>query len=137
MKIYFGGSIRGGRRDKETYLKIIEHLKGFGQVLTEHVGDQKLTHMGEKGNSVDFIFNRDVKWLKESDVVIIDVSTPSIGVGYEIRMAEELGKKMLCLYHTRENESLSPMVSGNGKLTVKEYDGLEEAVEHVNEFLKN
>ena len=38
MKIYFAGSIRGGREEEETYLKFIEHLATYGQVLTEHVG---------------------------------------------------------------------------------------------------
>ena len=38
MKIYFAGSIRGGREEEETYLKLIEHLATYGQVLTEHVG---------------------------------------------------------------------------------------------------
>ena len=38
MKIYFAGSIRGGRDDAEIYSQIIEFLQGYGQVLTEHVG---------------------------------------------------------------------------------------------------
>ena len=42
MKIYFAGSIRGGRHDIEIYKQIIEHLKKHGKVLTEHVG--KITY---------------------------------------------------------------------------------------------
>jgi hypothetical protein len=37
MKIYFAGSIRGGREDAALYLEIIEYLKTFGEVLTEHI----------------------------------------------------------------------------------------------------
>jgi hypothetical protein len=38
MKIYFGGSIAGGRQYLETYQKIVSYLKSAGhQVLTEHV----------------------------------------------------------------------------------------------------
>ena len=40
-----------------------------------------------------FIFNRDVAWMKESDVVVADINTPSIGVGYELRLAEALGRR--------------------------------------------
>jgi hypothetical protein len=36
MKIYFAGSIRGGRDDVPTYKAIIDHLKVKHQVLTEH-----------------------------------------------------------------------------------------------------
>ena len=37
-RIYFCGSIRGGRNDRDIYIKLIEHLKKFGNVLTEHIG---------------------------------------------------------------------------------------------------
>ncbi len=38
MKIYFGGSIAGGRKYLETYQKIVAYLKSGGhRVLTEHV----------------------------------------------------------------------------------------------------
>ena len=39
MKVYFAGSIRGGRHDAELYRKVINALKEKHQVLTEHVGD--------------------------------------------------------------------------------------------------
>ena len=35
--IYFAGSIRGGRNDAALYLKIVEQLKQYGTVFTEHV----------------------------------------------------------------------------------------------------
>ena len=37
-KVYFCGSIRGGRDDAELYKRIIEQIKQYGTVLTEHVG---------------------------------------------------------------------------------------------------
>jgi len=60
MKIYFAGSIRGGRDDKEIYLQIINHLGKYGKVLTEHVGDKNLSILGEDGKTEDYIFNRDI-----------------------------------------------------------------------------
>jgi 2'-deoxynucleoside 5'-phosphate N-hydrolase len=47
MKIYFAGSIRGGRDDKELYLDIIKWLGKYGTVLTEHIGDATLSALGE------------------------------------------------------------------------------------------
>ena len=41
-KIYFCGSIRGGREDAALYMRIIEQLRQYGTVLTEHVGKQDL-----------------------------------------------------------------------------------------------
>ena len=46
LKIYFCGSIRGGRGDAAWYAKLVAHLKTYGTVLTEHVGDAKLLEQG-------------------------------------------------------------------------------------------
>ena len=37
--IYFCGSIRGGRDDAALYRRIIDQLKQYGDVLTEHIAD--------------------------------------------------------------------------------------------------
>ena len=89
MKIYFSGSVRGGASDKETYLQLIQYLAKYGQVLTEHLDNGNLTE-SDKWN-----YNRCMSWIKESDVVIAEVSTPSLGVGYEISKAENMNKKIL------------------------------------------
>ena len=44
--IYFAGSIRAGRQDAGLYAKIVQILKKYGLVLTEHVGDPNLTEAG-------------------------------------------------------------------------------------------
>ncbi|KAF3841603.1 hypothetical protein F7725_023554 [Dissostichus mawsoni] len=46
MKVYFCGSIRGGRDDAAVYRRIVEKLKGYGTVLTEHVTCAELTCTG-------------------------------------------------------------------------------------------
>ena len=53
LKIYFCGSIRGGREDAQLYAKIISHLKSFGTVLTEHVGWDDVLESGR--NYVDVL----------------------------------------------------------------------------------
>jgi nucleoside 2-deoxyribosyltransferase len=115
MKIYFAGSIRGGREDKDLYLKIIDILKEYGEVVTEHIGDSSISQMGEM-KPTEFIYNRDMDWLKESDAVVAEVTIPSIGVGYELGIAEKLGKKILCIYRPSPEKSLSAMVRGNSAL---------------------
>ena len=137
MKIYFAGSIRDGRDDKDLYLKLIEHLKNYGKVLTEHVGNPKLTSFGEDGPTENWIFNRDMKWLKETDVVMAEVSTPSLGVGYEIARAEIMKKKILCLYRTQPNKRLSAMLTGNKKLTVITYVDVGDAERKIDKFFRN
>ena len=45
-KIYFAGSIRGGREDASLYNSVIQHLSQYGTVLTEHVGLESLKSDG-------------------------------------------------------------------------------------------
>ena len=120
MKIYFGGSITGGRDDKDIYFQMISLLKTYGDVLTEHIGDKNLSMMGEKQSAKD-IYDRDMEWLRESDVVVAEVSTPSLGVGFEIAKANEWGKKIICLYRPQEGKKLSAIISGCDGVKVFEY----------------
>ena len=137
MKIYFAGAIRGGRDDAKLYKKIIAYLENMGQVLTEHVGNQDLCNMGEKGGIDTAIYKRDMEWLQSADAVIAEVTTPSLGVGYELGIAEKLTKPILCLYRSCEGKRLSAMVKGNNQLFCRKYHTLKEAQLYIDAFFKN
>jgi len=136
MKIYFAGSIRAGRADRELYLSIIAHLQKYGHVLTEHVGDQSITSSGDQGPE-EQIYQRDLSWLMSSDVIIAEVTTPSLGVGYELGKAEAAGKKVLCLFRPNENKKLSAMIAGNKSVVIKTYMTLPEALKIIDDFFKS
>ena len=95
MKIYFAGSIRAGRDDQDFYYSIINELGKYGQVLTEHIGNKSLSDQGEQGITDTYIFERDMNWVKEADLLVGEVTTPSLGVGYEIGQAESFCKRIL------------------------------------------
>ncbi len=134
MKIYFAGSIRGGRDDAILYLKIINELKQYGQVLTEHVGDEDLRISGEEDKSDKFIHDRDMDWIFESDVIIAEVTTPSLGVGYEIAMAIQLKKHVFCFFDKSKGKSLSAMISGSDYTKIYEYDTFEDIQRSLSEI---
>lgn len=136
MKIYFAGSIRGGREDAEVYFQIIQYLQKYGQVLTEHLGDKKLTTQGEITVTNEFIHDRDLAWVLEGDVTVAEVSTPSLGVGYEIGRAIEHRKKVLCLYRPQEGKRLSAMIAGSRDVTKAKYTNLAEAKEAIDNFFQ-
>lgn len=121
MDIYFCGSISGGRGDVETYDRIVQELSNFGTVLSAHVGD---TNMGVEGDAKDMspseIYERDVSWLNTADIVVAEISTPSHGVGYEIRHTKELDIPMYCLYNTTDR--ISPMIVGAPHTKILNYD---------------
>ncbi|MBM3942962.1 MAG: nucleoside 2-deoxyribosyltransferase [SAR202 cluster bacterium] len=134
MKIYFAGSIRAGRQDQELYGQLINHLRQYGAVLTEHVGSPALGWRGDDGPSDQWIYQRDMAWLTEADLVVAEVSVPSLGVGYELGRAEALGKEVLCLYREQADRRLSAMVSGNPQFQVVAYATLLEATHAIDQF---
>lgn len=137
MKIYFAGSIRGGRDDQQKYFKLIEFLATRVEVLTEHVGDSKLNSQGEKITTDQEIFERDKDWLQSCDAVVAEVTNPSLGVGYEIGIAEKLGKPVLCLFDEKNTRfRLSAMVSGNPQIKVSFYSSLRDAENIIIDFIQ-
>ena len=136
MKIYFAGSIRGGRDDAEIYSQIIKFLQGYGQVLTEHVGKKDLNEMGESALSDKQIHDRDMKWLLESDLMIAEVTNPSLGVGYEIGRAIEANKQIICLYRESSNNKLSAMISGSKNIDTLKYYHFHDMQEALERYFK-
>ena len=135
MKIYFAGSIRGGREFQKYYTEIISHLKNYGIVLTEHIGDPDLDDSGENDLSDREIYQRDKDWIIESDVIIAEVSNPSLGVGYELGLSEAIGRPVLCLYHSANPKSLSAMVAGNKSFTTEIYSTMDDLKTIIDNFL--
>lgn len=124
--IYFAGSIRGGREDRHIYMQIIRLLRTHGEVLTEHVGDGALSPAGESGMSDHAIFERDMAWLTAADLVVAEVSTPSLGVGFEIAAAVGMKKRVIALWREQENRSLSAMIAGCPEVEVFHYQSVDD-----------
>ena len=136
MKIYFAASIRGGRKDQNKYNELIGFLSSKVEVLTEHVGDSSLGQTGEQDFTDKEIYQRDLKWLESADAVIAEVTNPSLGVGYELGIAEKLGKPVLCLHKdSNDNTKLSAMVSGNQNFRTFLYHDLDQAKEEIVSFI--
>ncbi|MDD3284007.1 MAG: nucleoside 2-deoxyribosyltransferase [Patescibacteria group bacterium] len=133
MKIYFAGSITGGRDDKDIYRQMIKILSQYGTVLTEHVGNVNLNSKGEIKTD-KFIYNRDMSWLKESDIIIAEISTPSIGVGYELGSSEAMEKNILCFYREQKDKRIPVMISGNKNIKIEKYKTIEDFGNIIKKF---
>ena len=133
MKIYFAGAIRGGREDVALYLEMVELLRPYGAVLTEHIADEQLTSLGESEDD-RAIHDRDLAWLKEADCLVAEVTTPSLGVGFEIGKANEWGLRVLCLFRPSSGRALSALIAGSNRVTVREYQSTAEVPEIFKDF---
>jgi hypothetical protein len=137
MKIYFSGSISGGRDHEAIYQHLVGHLQALGHhVLSAHVADPAALE-AEKDLPPREVFERDTNWVKAAEALIAEVSTPSLGVGYEIALAVQLGKPVLCV--SRSGVRLSKMISGNTapNITLAAYSAEAELDDQVDGFLKN
>ena len=133
MKIYFAGSIRGGRVDADLYRRMIEYMQKTDRVLTEHVGSPHLNLMEQGKRDVE-IYDQDTAWLRESDLVIAECTCPSLGVGYELAYAEKFGKPCHVFYD-RSKTQLSAMLTGNPYFYIHPYTIEEEIFSVLDELL--
>ena len=63
-KIYFAGSIRGGRADAKLYHDLIQEIQKTDIVLTEHVGDLKKSILEQGRSNDEAIYLQDTAYNK-------------------------------------------------------------------------
>lgn len=137
MNIYFSCSITGGRNDQLVYRAIVDLLLAQGHdVPTAHLAESDVMAVEDISLPRD-IYLRDVQWVRECDALIAEVTTPSHGVGYEIALALEWNKPVLCCYQA--GRRVSKMITGNTSptLQVVAYENLPAVTGAVQNFLKN
>lgn len=123
-----------GKSPAVPYKEIRDFLVENGhQVLTEHLLEEGAWE-SESQLPGEFIFQRDISWLKEADLMIAEVSVPSLGIGFEIAHALGLKKEMLCL--ALDGVRVSAMIEGNKNLTLIRYRDSQEALRAVRAFLE-
>ena len=128
LTIYFGGSISGGREDAAHYRTLVTALEADGhRVLAGAVASESVGAGGEPLDSAA-IFERDLRWIAEADLLVAEVSMPSTGVGYEIATARyRYGIPVICLYRPAYTKRCSAMVAGDREITLVAYEHPDQA----------
>jgi len=136
MEIYFGCSITGGRDQEREYQQIVKYLIETGHhVPTAHLSRPDVMELEQVVDPVQ-VYNRDIQWIDNCQVMVAEVSTPSHGVGYEICYALSNQKHVLCLHKT--GIRVSKMITGNKNplLRVMEYKSTEHLPSLLKDFLE-
>ncbi len=81
------------------------------------------------------IHDRDLQWIRESDVVVAEVTVPSLGVGYELGRAIGMGKPILCLFNKGTKSVLSAMIAGCPDVVVVDYSDPAGLRDLIKEFI--
>lgn len=121
MKVYFNASLAGKLDYLAEYKKIISILKKTGhEVIADHVINRDFAIINRQTNvehSRDF--QRARKSIQQSDVMIVEGTYPSIGVGLLIGLALDMYKPVLILYLSTPHGLL--LGDPNRLLTVASY----------------
>lgn len=133
-KVYFAGSIRGGREDAAVYKRIIDYINRTDTVLTEHIGLGSLSVKAQTKEDDVHIYERDTEWLRLSDVLIAECTNPSHGVGYELAFAEACNIPVHIFYDKRK-ANISAMLNGNAYFKVYPYENEAEIYPVLDEIL--
>merc|ERR1712137_857198 len=123
--IYFCGSKFGGRQDEVIYNILFKKLDRYGDVIQPFDPEKGINQLGSRREHGLSMHDRDVALLTLCDVMVAEVTHPSLGVGYEIGRAVELGKPVLCLYRPLPRKNLSFLLRGmdnKDHLRVYDYD---------------
>ncbi len=132
--IYFAASIRGGRDNESIYSELVNYLNNeYGVVLNDFFASKELTDEDDE-LSDEFLYERDMKRIENSDACVAEVTTPSLGVGYEIRELERLNKPVLCLYQPQEGKKFSAILGGDPNTRLVYYKSKKEAFKAIDEF---
>jgi hypothetical protein len=136
MIIYCAGPIRGDTTFQANYLELIK--------IIESLGHTPLAELNGKFNSSiplseNQIYTRDLKWLKGSQLMIAEISAPSLGVGFEISYALFQKEIPVLALASGEVNKLSAMIAGcdSSLLTLKRYNDIEDMQRIISEYIKN
>ena len=135
-KVYFAGSIRGGREDAAVYKRIIDYINATDTVLTEHIGLGNLSVKTRTKEDDVHIYECDTEWLRSSDVLIAECTNPSHGVGYELAYAEARNIPVHIFYDKRK-ANISAMLNGNAYFKVYPYENEAEIYSVLDNILGN
>lgn len=119
MKVYFVASIIG--RDKKVLNwqnLIATTIKERGEEIdTRNLETERRKLFEETEEDVLSVYQNNTKAIKNSDVIVAEVSVSDSGVGYEIAYALSQRKPVLALYHEEaETPTAPPIRAGKQKL---------------------
>lgn len=135
-KVYFAGSIRGGREDAAVYKRMIDYINMTDIVLTEHIGLGNLSVKTRTKEDDEHIYERDTEWIKLSEVLIAECTNPSHGVGYELAYAEARNIPVH-IFYDKSRANVSAMLNGNTRFKLYPYEREAEIYPVLDNILGN
>jgi 2'-deoxynucleoside 5'-phosphate N-hydrolase len=140
MKIYLTTSFRHKENIEEIITKVINYSRNEGHSINDifPIFENDTDERPIQGKSIEDS-NKVVKYIKNADIVVAELSHPSSGVGFEISLALTEKKPVLVLVHGQNKANLSALIKNNSSkyLTVKSYTSASEIEGVLKYFFKD
>jgi len=142
MKICFVGSIKYKEVSLQDYQSIVSILKHGGDtVFYEHVMNFSQNDLDVLDDDKRVKFHKKViDLIKKSEMVVAEISSQSLSVGYLISMALDLSKPTILLYKGVNKPNIISALEESDKLFVANYktsDDLKSVLEKLVEKAKS
>lgn len=123
VNVYFSASMSKYRKLLPLTSDIARMIEDLGHTITSKHVTKKETTKGEWTKQYDpqRLYEREVRRLASSDVLITEVTTPSFGGGFMIQTAIALGKPLLSLHYGIDEEKIPLMLRGHKAINLKLY----------------
>ncbi len=132
MRIYLACTVRGDRAGTAAGRLINDRLQHHGhKVLTTHLLADDVESAESAVTEAD-VFERDLRWLSDCDMLVAEASGSSYGVGFEVGYitgrAHATGQRVLLLYNEQRRHAVSRLIVGNTdpSCTTLAYGSLDE-----------
>jgi nucleoside 2-deoxyribosyltransferase len=117
LNIYLACTVRGDRGAVSAARALADALESLGHsVLTRHLLDDHV-ETAESALSEREVFERDLRWLDSSDLLVAEASGSSYGVGFEVGYvlgrSATTGQRVLLLYDEARRPFVSRLIAGN------------------------
>jgi len=104
-------------------VKIYEDLVNICKKVSDNICSP-LDTMKFKGNDIER-YNRAMKLVKETDIIVAEMSVPSIGQGMELQEAVKLDIPIIVI--ARNGSKVSGLIKGSGKVkSILYYNNIED-----------
>ena len=117
VNIYLACTVRGDRGAVIVARALADALECMGHtILTGHLLDDDV-ESAEAVLTERAVFERDMRWLDASDMLIAEASGSSYGVGFEVGYvlgrSDVTGQRVLLLYDAARRPLVSRLIAGN------------------------
>lgn len=137
MKVYFTCSARGTKQLKDNYQKIFEIIKSKGHVHVDDFSkssDAVKVYVGSHDENLK-LYKKAMDCIRSADIIVLEVSTHSLSMGYLMQQGISQGKPVIALY-LEGNLPVFAAGIDNEKLQLVEYN-LENIEEELTIALEN